>query len=72
MKVGFIGLGIMGRPMAVNLAKAGHALFAHSRGGVPREVFDAGGVGCGSGKERESGGRRRLTSSREVAEGRRC
>jgi len=51
MKVGFIGLGIMGRPMAVNLAKAGHALFAHSLGGVPREVFDAGGIGCGSGKE---------------------
>ena len=24
MKVGFIGLGIMGRPMAKNLVKAGH------------------------------------------------
>ncbi|HUQ16526.1 MAG TPA: NAD(P)-binding domain-containing protein, partial [Candidatus Saccharimonadales bacterium] len=25
-RVGFIGLGVMGRPMALNLAKAGHAL----------------------------------------------
>ncbi len=26
MKIGFIGLGIMGRPMAKNLIKAGHEL----------------------------------------------
>ncbi|WP_448718145.1 NAD(P)-binding domain-containing protein, partial [Klebsiella quasipneumoniae] len=26
MKLGFIGLGIMGTPMALRLAKAGHAL----------------------------------------------
>jgi 2-hydroxy-3-oxopropionate reductase len=26
MKIGFIGLGIMGRPMAKNLIKAGHTL----------------------------------------------
>ena len=26
MKVGFIGLGIMGKPMAKNLAKAGYEL----------------------------------------------
>lgn len=26
MKIGFVGLGIMGRPMALNLLKAGHAL----------------------------------------------
>ena len=26
MKVGFIGLGIMGKPMSKNLLKAGHAL----------------------------------------------
>lgn len=25
-KIGFIGLGIMGKPMALNLLKAGHAL----------------------------------------------
>jgi 2-hydroxy-3-oxopropionate reductase len=26
MKIGFIGLGIMGKPMATNLLKAGHQL----------------------------------------------
>ena len=30
-KVGFIGLGIMGRPMALNLQKAGYTLFVHGR-----------------------------------------
>jgi len=29
--VGFIGLGIMGRPMALNLRRAGHALCVHAR-----------------------------------------
>jgi 2-hydroxy-3-oxopropionate reductase len=46
MDVGFIGLGIMGRPMAANLRKAGHALFLHSRGGVPPELVAAGGTPC--------------------------
>jgi len=31
MRVGFIGLGIMGAPMARNLLRAGHALTVHSR-----------------------------------------
>jgi 2-hydroxy-3-oxopropionate reductase len=35
MNVGFIGLGIMGRPMAEHLAAAGHTMFLHSRSGVP-------------------------------------
>lgn len=35
MNIGFIGLGIMGRPMAEHLAAAGHTLFLHSRSGVP-------------------------------------
>ncbi|MDY6991476.1 MAG: 2-hydroxy-3-oxopropionate reductase [Pseudomonadota bacterium] len=30
-KIGFIGLGIMGRPMAVNLRKAGYALWVYAR-----------------------------------------
>jgi 2-hydroxy-3-oxopropionate reductase len=34
MKVGFIGLGIMGAPMALNLLNAGHQLFACTRGKV--------------------------------------
>jgi len=31
MNVAFIGLGIMGRPMALNLHKAGHKVFVHGR-----------------------------------------
>lgn len=31
MKVGFIGLGVMGRPMALHLQRAGHALFVWAR-----------------------------------------
>lgn len=31
MKIGFIGLGVMGRPMAKNLIKAGHELLVFDR-----------------------------------------
>ena len=37
--IGFIGLGLMGRPMATNLLKAGHPLVVHSRS--PQPVDDA-------------------------------
>lgn len=37
MRVGFIGLGIMGRPMARNLLKAGFAVTAYNRSPGPRE-----------------------------------
>ena len=50
-KVGFIGLGIMGRPMAANLQAAGHALFLHDIGALPQELLDGGAVGCASGRE---------------------
>lgn len=51
MNIGFIGLGIMGKPMAANLLKAGYALKAHSRSGVPQELLDAGAQACGSAAE---------------------
>ncbi len=38
MRIGFVGLGQMGRPMAENLLKAGHAVVAHNRS---RGVIDA-------------------------------
>ena len=38
MKIGFIGLGIMGRPMALNLKKAGHDLIVPERKSVAAEV----------------------------------
>ncbi len=47
--VGFIGLGIMGRPMAGHLQKAGHQLFLYTRGAVPAELIAAGGIACASG-----------------------
>jgi 2-hydroxy-3-oxopropionate reductase len=49
--IGFIGLGIMGQPMALNLMRGGHALFLNSRSGVPQELTAAGGVACANPKE---------------------
>jgi 2-hydroxy-3-oxopropionate reductase len=37
--IGFIGLGIMGTPMATNLQKGGHRLFLHSRSGVREKAL---------------------------------
>ena len=51
MHVGFIGLGIMGKPMVANLIKGGHTLFLASRSGVPQELITAGGKTCASAKE---------------------
>jgi len=51
MNVGFIGLGIMGKPMVANLIKGGHTLFLASRSGVPQELTSAGGKACASAKE---------------------
>ncbi len=51
MKVGFIGLGIMGKPMAGHLIKGGHQVWLASRSGVPQELTSAGGVACASGRE---------------------
>jgi 2-hydroxy-3-oxopropionate reductase len=50
-KVGFIGMGIMGRPMALNLIRGGHELYVHSRHGAPQEVTAAGATACDSGME---------------------
>ncbi len=38
MKIGFIGLGIMGRPMALNLKNAGHDLIVPDRSSLTDEV----------------------------------
>jgi len=46
LKVGFVGLGIMGAPMALNLRKAGHALFVASRGRIPAAFAEAGATVC--------------------------
>jgi 2-hydroxy-3-oxopropionate reductase len=50
-KIGFVGLGIMGTPMAENLLKGGHELFLFSLPSVPATLAEAGGKVCASGKE---------------------
>ncbi len=49
--IGFIGLGLMGHPMAGRLIDAGHRAFLHNRSGVPQELLDLGGIACESRKE---------------------
>jgi 2-hydroxy-3-oxopropionate reductase len=46
MKLGFIGLGIMGTPMASHLRAAGHELFVTTRRTPPQALLDAGAVAC--------------------------
>jgi 2-hydroxy-3-oxopropionate reductase len=51
MRVGFIGLGIMGRPMAGHLARGGHELYVYARRQAPQELVDQGAVVCKSSQE---------------------
>jgi len=51
INIGFIGLGIMGKPMAEHLIKGGHSLFLHSRSGVPADLIVLGGRAFSSPKE---------------------
>jgi 2-hydroxy-3-oxopropionate reductase len=46
--IGFIGLGIMGRPMAKNLLKAGHQLVVHNRSRGPVDELAGAGAKVGS------------------------
>jgi len=46
LKLGFIGLGIMGAPMAGHLLKAGHMLFVNTHGKVPPALADDGVTIC--------------------------
>eukprot|EP01036_Dinobryon_divergens_P053722 gene53722-71799_t len=51
MKIGFIGLGIMGTPMAGHLRAAGHELFVNTRSQVPAALTEAGAVACATATE---------------------
>jgi len=51
VKLGFIGLGIMGSPMAGHLLAAGHQVAVNTRSQVPSEVLGAGGTVCASARE---------------------
>ena len=45
-KIGFIGLGIMGAPMAGHLIRAGHQLFVHTRSKLAPEIAESGATRC--------------------------
>jgi 2-hydroxy-3-oxopropionate reductase len=50
-KIGFIGLGIMGNPMAGHLVDGGHELYAFDINGVPKELSDKGAKSCANSTE---------------------
>jgi len=50
MKIGFIGLGVMGRPMAGHLITAGHEVFLHRVKDTSQHLVDAGGKALDSAK----------------------
>jgi 2-hydroxy-3-oxopropionate reductase len=51
MKIGFIGLGIMGAPMALQLAKAGHQLYIVQRAKVHPDIAASSAIACASARE---------------------
>ena len=51
MKIGFIGLGIMGTPMAMHLLNAGHELFVNTVGPLPEIVAASSAKPCANGAE---------------------
>lgn len=46
LKIGFIGLGIMGAPMAGHLVHAGHDVFVYTRGKVPEAIATSRATKC--------------------------
>jgi 2-hydroxy-3-oxopropionate reductase len=46
LKLGFIGLGIMGTPMAGHLIAAGHQLFVHTLGKMPEAIANSRATQC--------------------------
>jgi 2-hydroxy-3-oxopropionate reductase len=50
-KIGFIGLGIMGAPMAANLQAGGHTLYLHDVTSPPISLVEHGATVCTSGAE---------------------
>jgi 2-hydroxy-3-oxopropionate reductase len=48
LKLGFVGLGIMGTPMAGHLLAAGHQLFVHTLGKMPAAIAESRATQCTS------------------------
>ena len=51
MKLGFIGLGIMGAPMALHLVDAGHQLFVNTVGKLPETIAASSATACANAEE---------------------
>ena len=51
MKIGFIGLGVMGRPMAGHLIEAGHEVLLYRIKEISKGLVERGGASCGSARE---------------------
>jgi 2-hydroxy-3-oxopropionate reductase len=51
MKIGFIGLGIMGAPMALHLINAGHEVFVQTRGELPELIAASSATPCANAAE---------------------
>ena len=49
--LGFIGLGIMGAPMARHLIAAGHTVYLNTRSQAPADLLAAGGLACSNATE---------------------
>jgi 2-hydroxy-3-oxopropionate reductase len=50
-EIGFVGLGIMGRPMATHLVEAGHKLHLYDLSPLPQELLDRGASPGASGEQ---------------------
>ena len=51
LKLGFVGLGIMGAPMAGQLVKAGHEVFIATRSKIPEDLASTSAIKCASPRE---------------------
>ncbi|APW39239.1 2-hydroxy-3-oxopropionate reductase [Rhodoferax koreense] len=51
MKIGFIGLGIMGAPMALQLVNAGHQLYYVKRNKINADIAASNAIACATGQE---------------------
>ena len=51
MKLGFIGLGIMGAPMALHLIDAGHTVYVSAARSVPESIKASSAIACASPQE---------------------
>ena len=65
MNIGFIGLGIMGKPMARNLLKAGYALVVHNRSRAAVEELAA--EGAKATEKTRRGGAKKASGRRKKA-----